>query len=149
MFKYRYWLQQRAIGWISAVLVLASSVMIAQTSETGLSAKRIVAIEYPWFARMAVLQGTVELVATISQDGTVHQVRVVSGPEPLAQPSRETLSKWLFTGCHVQAGCDVPFAITFSLSGSCDASEHCPSEFEIDLPSKISVRSKSIRAIAN
>lgn len=141
------WPQQRAT--IFTILILASSLMAGQ-SGTEPTAKRIVAIEYPWFARMAVLQGKVELVATISRDGTVQKIRVVSGPEPLAEPSRETLSKWLFTECQTApSGCDVPFAITFSLLGSCDASEHCPSEFEIDLPNKISVKSKSIRAIVN
>jgi hypothetical protein len=99
-------------------------------------------MEYPWFARMAVLQGAVDLVATISRAGEVEQVRVVSGPEPLATPAKLTLSKWQFMPCNSPKGeCTLRFTFLFILEGSCSPSR-CPSDFTVDLPDKITVKSK-------
>jgi hypothetical protein len=130
------------------LLVMAASDGMAQKAGPPPVLSRIVAIEYPWLARLAVLEGTVELVATISPKGNVESVRIISGPEPLARASAATISKWLFT-CEGSSGCEIAVAVTFTLTGSCAASEQCPSEFEMDLPDKVSVKSKSILAIVD
>lgn len=36
-----------------------------------------------------------------------------------------------------------------SVSGSCDASTHCPSEFQVDLPNKVTIKAKAFKAIVN
>jgi hypothetical protein len=63
------------------------------------SVSRIVGLEYPWFAQLAVLQGSVELQATISREGAVKYVRVVSGPNPLSDAAAKSLSRWALKGC--------------------------------------------------
>jgi hypothetical protein len=100
-----------------------------------------------WLARVAVLQGKVELTLAISAQGAVTKILEVSGAEPLALAAKTALTKWHFAGC--QRGCDMKFVALFVLDGSCSAGENCPSTFEFDAPSKITVKSKSIRAIVN
>ena len=123
---------------------------VSQSPKCDLALKRVVGVQYPWFARIAFLQGAVELVATISRDGGIAEIRTASGPEPLAKPAREALSKWQFTGCNSRpAECEATFLFRFVLDGSCGASENCPTSFEVDLPGEIRVTSKGIRAIVS
>ncbi len=133
----------------AAVLVLACAMCgFGQAPQPGISVRRIVGMEYPPFARMAVLQGKVELAATVSFDGTVKSIRVLSGPEPLASPAKETLSKWLFTGCRSQASeCELRFVFTFVLSGSCTPGARCPTEFQVDLPNEVRVKSETYDSV--
>jgi hypothetical protein len=92
----------------------------------------------------------VELVATISPDGAVAAIRTVSGPEPLARPAREVLSKWQFVSCASRSGnCEAKFVFSFALTGSCEAGTRCPTEFEVDLPGKVKVTSKAISDVMN
>jgi TonB family protein len=117
---------------------------MCEPQQPHLALKRVIGIEYPWFARMAVLEGDVELIATISTEGTVTRVRIISGVEPLAIPAKATLSRWQFTGCTSEQGeCEVRFVVSFVLNGSC-VSENCPSTFEVDFPGKIIVTSQRI-----
>lgn len=125
------------------IIIWSAFAVRGQISQSGLAVKRVVGMEYPWFARMAVLQGTVELMATISRAGEVERIRVVSGAEPLATPAKETLSKWRFTACDSQTSeCEARFVFLFVLDGSCSVSSHCPTDFAVDLPDKITVKSR-------
>jgi hypothetical protein len=91
---------------------------------------------------MAGLQGTVELAAKLSPAGEVRQISVVSGPEPLTTPAKLTLSKWEFLPSGSQpAEFTVTFVFSFILDGSCNIS-HCPTDFIVDLPNRITVKSK-------
>jgi hypothetical protein len=133
-----------AISRALMMLLLLERSAVCQPPQPQLALKRVIGIDYPWFARMAVLQGDVELIATISTEGFVTRVRIISGAEPLATPTKATLSRWQFTGCtSEQTECEVRFVVTFVLNGSC-ASENCPSTFEVDFPGKIIVTSKRI-----
>ena len=114
-----------------------------------IAVKKIVGLQYPRLARLAVIQGTVELIATISRDGTVTRTRVEYGKAPLTEAAKESLSKWQFNGCTEPRGCDVRIVFSFVLTGSCDARENCPTDFEVDLPGKVKVASKAINAIVN
>lgn len=136
--------------YLLATFFLSFLTPIGRSQACDLALRRVVALEYPWFARMAVLQGSVELNATISKDGTVTNVAILSGTQPLAQAAKEALLTWRFTACPSanmprQAG----FVFEFSLDGSCSASEHCPPSFEIDLPGKVYLKAKRIKAIVN
>src|ERR1700735_379200 len=101
--------------------------------------RRVVGMEYPWFARMAALQGSVELAATITPDRSVGKIQVLSGPGPLATPAIENLSKWKFTPC---GRCEARFVFSFALAGKCKIS-HCPTEFVVDFPDKVTVKSQT------
>ena len=113
--------------------------------------RHIVGIEYPWFARLGVIQGRVALAAVVGRDGAVKKVRIISGVAPLAAAARESVLKWVFRGCDSDSGtCETNIQFSFLLDdGSCDAGSHCPSQFEIDLPGNVTVSAKRIRAIVN
>lgn len=133
-----------AVSRVLMMLLLLERAAVCEPQQPQLALKRVIGIDYPWFARMAVLQGDVELIATISTEGTVTRVRIISGDEPLATPAKATLSRWQFTGCtSKQKECEARFVVSFVLNGSC-ASENCPSTFEVDFPGKIMVTSKRI-----
>ncbi len=91
-----------------------------------------------------------ELNVRVSKAGGVKDIQIISGAEPLALAAKAALLNWQFTGCTSEKGeCEARFLVSFVLAGSCSASENCPSTFEVDLPGKITVTAKSIRAIVN
>lgn len=51
---------------------------------------------YPAIAREAGVQGTVALQATISKNGTIENLRVVSGPELLRQAALDAVKTWRY-----------------------------------------------------
>ncbi len=51
---------------------------------------------YPEVARLALVQGTVRLKATIGTDGSVDALELVSGPPLLAQAAIEAVRQWRF-----------------------------------------------------
>ena len=111
---------------------------------------RIVALEYPTFARIAGIQGRVEMIAVVSPEGRVKKVDILSGPEPLFHAVTETLEQWRYEPCDAVSGrCTVKIVFSFTLKGLCDPQERCPSEFVIDLPESIAIRAKQLRAIVN
>jgi protein TonB len=53
--------------------------------------------DYPEMARQLKMQGTVELEAVISEDGSMEDVRIVSGNPVLTKAAAQALRKWKFT----------------------------------------------------
>lgn len=51
---------------------------------------------YPEEARMAHVQGTVVLEATISKQGTIVDLKVIGGPPLLQQAARDAVQKWTY-----------------------------------------------------
>ena len=51
---------------------------------------------YPEVARLALVQGTVRLKATIGTDGSVQALELESGPALLAQAAIEAVRQWRF-----------------------------------------------------
>ncbi len=51
---------------------------------------------YPNFAKQTHREGIVELRATISSDGAVKDVQVISGDPVLAQSARDAVTQWRF-----------------------------------------------------
>jgi outer membrane biosynthesis protein TonB len=130
------------IAVLITTVVLASPVA-PQTPRAGPPARRIVSMEYPVLARMARLEGAVSLIANVLPDGTVGGVTVLSGPEPLATPAKEDVSKWRFDGCPSSASsCAVEIVFSFVLNGACTDSPRCPTEFQVDLPNRVLVTSQ-------
>jgi TonB family protein len=52
--------------------------------------------DYPPMARQLKVEGTVELSAYVTEEGTVEKVEVLSGNPILARPAQEALKKWKF-----------------------------------------------------
>jgi protein TonB len=69
--------------------------VVSQGVQLALLVHRVEPI-YPSFARQAHREGTVELRATISSDGVVRDVQVLSGDRVLAQAAREAVAQWRF-----------------------------------------------------
>lgn len=74
--------------------------------------------EYPEPARQAGIQGTVVLDAIIDTDGTVAQVKLVSGPEELAQSALDAVRWWRYAPYVVNgrpAIIETPVVVNFQL----------------------------------
>jgi protein TonB len=69
--------------------------VVSQGVQLALLVHRVEPI-YPNFARQAHREGTVELRATISSDGVVRDVQVLSGDPVLAQAARDAVAQWRF-----------------------------------------------------
>jgi protein TonB len=52
--------------------------------------------QYPAIAKAARIQGTVVLQATISKNGTIENLRVLSGPPMLVQSALEAVKSWRY-----------------------------------------------------
>jgi periplasmic protein TonB len=52
--------------------------------------------QYPAIAKAARIQGTVVLQATISKDGTIQNLRVISGPPMLQQAALDAVRSWRY-----------------------------------------------------
>jgi protein TonB len=52
--------------------------------------------DYPLLARQMKVQGAVSLQALISRDGSIQELRILSGPEILAAAAREAVKQWHF-----------------------------------------------------
>jgi hypothetical protein len=90
------------------------------------------------------------LEAVVSTDGTVKDVKVVSGPNLLIDAAKESLRKWRFTGCATSSmNCSARVLYIFVLeNGLCDIGQ-CPNDFQVDLPGTVTIKSKYARAIVN
>lgn len=75
---------------------------------------------YPAIAKAARIQGTVVLAATISKDGTIQNLRVISGPPMLLQGVMETVRTWRYKPYILNAEAvevETEIRVNFSLSG--------------------------------
>jgi hypothetical protein len=116
--------------------------------ESELTPVRVVGVSYPGLAHQAGIYGRVELEALVLHDGSVKEVRILSYSHPLlVSPAKDSLRQWRFAGCKADTGCSAPVSFAFVLSKDiCQISE-CPSEVEIDLPNKVTIRSNTNRPV--
>jgi TonB family protein len=73
--------------------------------------------QYPGFAKLAHVSGTVVLQATVSKAGTIENLRVVTGPEMLRQAALDAVKSWryrpyLLNGEPVEVGTTVSVVFT-------------------------------------
>jgi len=66
------------------------------SAQTQQSVSSTVAPDYPLLARQMKVEGVVTLQALIARDGTIQELRVLSGPEILATAAREAVKQWHF-----------------------------------------------------
>jgi protein TonB len=69
---------------------------VQMSSQTAQTVSVSVPPDYPLLARQMKVQGVVSLEALIARDGTIQQLRVLSGPEILATAAREAVKQWHF-----------------------------------------------------
>jgi protein TonB len=74
---------------------LKAPVHLSSTIVAGLLLQKTVPL-YPPIARAAGIQGTVVLEATISQAGTIENLRAVSGPAMLQQTALDAVKTWRY-----------------------------------------------------
>ena len=72
---------------------IAENVRMSGTSEV---VSRSVTPNYPLLARQMKVQGSVILQALINRDGSIQDLRIVSGPPILATAAREAVRQWHF-----------------------------------------------------
>jgi len=70
---------------------------------------------YPPMARQFNIEGSVELEAVISEEGTIDSVNIVSGNPILTKPAVEALKKWKFKP-FIQGGKAVPAVAPFQFT---------------------------------
>lgn len=75
--------------------------------------------EYPPLAKMARIQGTVKLEAVISKDGTIQELKVVSGHPLLVKSAVEAVQQWryrptLLSGEPVEVSTEIDVIFTLS-----------------------------------
>jgi periplasmic protein TonB len=70
-------------------------VRISQGVSQGLLLKRVQPI-YPAQARQARIEGAVELMATITKDGSTRDVKVISGPALLGKVAVDAVRQWKY-----------------------------------------------------
>ncbi len=76
--------------------------------------------EYPQIAKMARVQGVVRLAAIISENGTIQDLKLISGPPLLVKAAMDAVSRWryqptLLNGEPVQV--DTEIDVNFTLQG--------------------------------
>lgn len=69
---------------------------VQMSDDTSQAVSRSVEPGYPLLARQMKVQGSVILLAMISRDGTVQDLRILSGPPILATAAREAVRQWHF-----------------------------------------------------
>ncbi len=131
------------VAWQNRLTCVFFICVLGACAQPRITVKRVVGLDYPWLAALAGAQGKVELVALISPDGSVSEVRVVSGHDLLLGPANETLSQWIFAGCEASKSfCEARVVFDFVLEGVCDKSR-CDTRFVADLPSFVEIRTKA------
>ena len=88
---------------LAGILLLAAMGLLAadpslriSESEAKKAAVQKPAPEYPMMARQLKVAGKVNLEVVIAEDGSVAEVRIVSGNPILTKPSAEAVKKWRF-----------------------------------------------------
>jgi TonB family protein len=76
--------------------------------------------KYPEEAKKAKIQGKVVLNAVIGKDGTVEELRVVSGPKELQQSSLDAVRQWIYKPYLLNGdpvAVETTITVTYSLAG--------------------------------
>jgi hypothetical protein len=112
--------------------------------------RKVYTTAYPSLAHLTGVEGEVHLAAQVSPLGSVQNVRVVSGPGLLGVAAKTMLAQWVYFSCSAQAGsCEAEVTFRFVLdAGACDGAG-CADDFQLDLPSTITIRSKRRKPMAN
>jgi protein TonB len=87
---------------VSAPAEVASQATVVASDRVRISPRaaevisRPVRPNYPLLARQMKVEGAVVLEALIGKEGTIHDLRVISGPEILSAAARQAVTQWHF-----------------------------------------------------
>ena len=144
--------QIRIVIWAAWAGFCAIAVGQSQTNTAVMDATpvRILGLQYPRLAHLAIVQGKVEFEVTILSDGSVGQIKAVSGNPLLVDAAKDSLRRWRFRPCAPSVGqCRSKATFVFVLEkGACDL-DRCPNEIQVDLPATVTIKSKPAKAIIN
>jgi protein TonB len=87
---------ERVAAQVTSTPPVNASERVRLSPETEQAVTRPVTPEYPLLARQMKVQGSVILEALIGRDGTIQELKVVSGPAILAEAAREAVKQWRF-----------------------------------------------------
>jgi hypothetical protein len=72
---------------------------------------------YPLLFMAAKIQGTIKLRATVSDSGSIVDVTVIDGPEPLRAPALDYVKSWVFLTGPKNGDCTLDTKVDFRLTG--------------------------------
>jgi TonB family protein len=124
-----------------AILLLTAGLSAADVSMWIPS--RIQAMKYPILGLQAQISGKVHMLVNLDENGTVAEVRVVSGPTLLANAARENMRLWKFIavpGKVVAGPVTIAFLYDFQLQG--DARFAPTTDFVYEYPGIVRVTSQ-------
>jgi hypothetical protein len=98
--------------------------------------KKILGLDYPRLAQLARLQGKVEAVCHVAENGSVKSVGIRSGHPVLARAVEENLLQWVFFSRPDPSDQQVIFE--FELLDVCDTSR-CRQQFWFEYPNIVRV----------
>ena len=131
-------------------LLVMMTALAAESEYPNPGVVRVVGFEYPRQAHMASVQGVIQLMLQIGEEGAVKSVEILSGNGLLAGPAAEALKKWRFTPCKGTAiDCRYPISVEFVLKGGPVDISQSKNEFEFEVPGRIIVKSQLAKAIVN
>jgi TonB family protein len=137
-------------AWWVVALVLTVALAASRAFPSDLAPVRIVSLRYPRFAHVTGIQGKVELIATVSNNGEVKSVRDAGRSNVFSDAAKENLAKWRFSGCQsASAPCNITVTYVFTLTGDPCADRDCQTDFEVDLPDKVEVSSRPLPPMIN
>jgi len=76
--------------------VVSAADRVQMSAQAAQNVRVSVPPDYPMLARQMKVQGAVNLQALISRDGTIQELRILSGPGILAAAAREAVKQWRF-----------------------------------------------------
>ncbi len=85
---------------------------------------------YPMAAKKAGIQGIVKLGVTVAKDGSVSNLKVVSGPTELVEAALEAVKQWRYTPSDEVRVTTVDINFTLAKTGSGQASQQAAKETE-------------------
>jgi TonB family protein len=123
--------------------------MSQQEGSHGLVVRRIIGVNYPRLANLAGIQGSVELTAKVAASGNVESIRTNSGHELLVDSAKQALQGWKFRCATPGSSCEANVTFKFVLLNEiCDQSA-CSTDFAVDLPNIVTVRTKRLHAMVD
>jgi TonB family protein len=100
--------------------------------------KIVAMVEYPRVARVALVQGSVEVECTLDSSGNVTAAKMISGPAMLGKPACENALQWKFQPVSKEVrGNSVTLRYVFLLEGK--PQEATNSTFVFEMPNRIQI----------
>jgi TonB family protein len=72
---------------------------------------------YPLLSLATNIKGTVKLRATVSTSGSIVDITVLDGPEPLQAAARDYVQSWVFLAGPKNGDCTLDTKVDFKLTG--------------------------------